>query len=60
MTEYIDKVALIARIKQHAEITTCDDPYTNDIYQMAHRHIIDLIELIPVVRIKGRKPKKGE
>ena len=42
----IDEKVLIEMIKDHKKSVRCDSAYINEIYGMAHEHIIGLIEIL--------------
>lgn len=45
---YVRVNELIAIIRRHADEVKCDDSEINSIYKMAHEHIIDLINHVPM------------
>lgn len=47
MSRLIDADALIETIIQHGKNVKCGEPILNDLYQEAHKHIIDLVEIQP-------------
>ena len=42
----IDEKELIQLIKDHKEAVTCDSKLLNEVYGMAHDHIISLVEFL--------------
>lgn len=47
MSDLISRSALIEAITQHSKDVKSDVPMVQDIYQIAHQHIIQLIEIQP-------------
>ena len=47
MGDLISRSALIEAITQHGKDIKSDVPMIEDIYQTAHKHIIDLVEIQP-------------
>lgn len=47
MSRYIDADALIERIKVHAKNVKSGSRYSDDIYELAHEHIVELVEMQP-------------
>ena len=41
----IDSERLKERIQKHKEAVKCDNPEANAFYQLAHNHIIELVEI---------------
>ena len=47
MGDLISRSALIAAIIQHGKDVKCSEPILNELYQGAHKHIIDIVKIQP-------------
>lgn len=47
MDDLIRRSDVINLIMQHGKDVHCSEPIINNIYEMAHRHIVDIIKIIP-------------
>ena len=42
----IDEKQLIIMIEDHKNLVTCDNKHMNEVYGMAHDHIIELVKIL--------------
>ena len=47
MDDLIRRSDVINLIMQHGKDVHCSEPIINNIYEMAHKHIVDIIKIIP-------------
>lgn len=48
MSRLIDADVLIEMIKKHSENVKCSEPSLDAFYQMAHEHIIGIVDIQPI------------
>ena len=47
MSRYIDADILVETIKFHAENVKCENEFANEVYKLAHEHIVEVVGVQP-------------